>query len=29
MCSSTVLDETRPELFRTWIDATREYGVYR
>jgi len=29
MCTSTVLDEARPELVRAWMDATLKYGSYR
>jgi len=29
MCTRTVLDEAKPENVRTWIDFTREYGVYQ
>ena len=29
MCTRTVLDEAKPENVRTWIDFTKEYGVYK
>ena len=28
MTSNTVLDEADPELLRTWVEFTMEYGVY-
>jgi uroporphyrinogen-III decarboxylase len=29
MCTRSVLDEAKPENVKTWIDFTKEYGVYR
>ena len=29
MCTRTVLDEAKPENVRTWIDFTKEYGIYQ
>jgi uroporphyrinogen-III decarboxylase len=29
MCTRTVLDDAKPENVRTWIDFTKEYGVYQ
>jgi uroporphyrinogen-III decarboxylase len=28
MTSSTALDDTKPELVKAWLEATREFGVY-
>ena len=29
MCTRSVLDEAKPENVKTWIDFTKEYGVYQ
>ena len=28
MGARTVMDDAKPELVKTWADATRKYGVY-
>jgi hypothetical protein len=29
MSANTPIDDAKPELVRTWVDATRKYGVYK